>query len=472
MLFNSWAYLALVTLTFLFYYLPALRGYQIGILIFSSFIFYGYHNPWLLLLLLASIFINTFASFKVAKDEPRRKFWAISGVVANLSILAFFKYTPLIASSLYSDWKNIDGIGHFIANIPLPIGISFFTFQGISLVIDVYKEKSGQYQHLHILTFKQHLLNTSFFKAFFPQLIAGPIVKAHDFYFQITPKYLKDIDWEKALKHLILGYFLKCVVADNIKDQTFWISFPYFQTLSSVDLIAMLFGYSMQIFADFAGYSYIALGSARLFGYKLIENFNWPYISTSFSEFWRRWHISLSSFLREYLYIPLGGNRKGTLRTYINLFIVMFLGGLWHGAAWSYAVWGTAHGLALALERISADHLSRATSFIPKYIRLFFQWLLVFSLVTLVWLLFRLPNFSEAVLYINTIFNNFSVPMGKTRVLLNLLYGLPVVLFHIWYLLRNRFKNTYHLELVGYSLMIFLLITNSGGSGDFIYFQF
>jgi alginate O-acetyltransferase complex protein AlgI len=273
MLFNSWEFLVFLLVTMFLYYLPLFKKFQIAILIGASFIFYGWFQPWLLTLLLFSIFINAWTSFGVSMSPSHRlrMIWATAGVSANLAVLAFFKYSPLIASSIYGDWKNIDGIGAFIMGIPLPIGISFFNFQGISLVVDVFKEKEGTPNRLHIGSFQSHLFNTAFFKSFFPQLVSGPIVKAHDFYFQIREKYFSDIPWDHCARELILGYFLKCVVADNMKDQTFWIAYPYFVTMSSWDLVWMLFGYSVQIFADFAGYSLIALGIARLFGYQPVS---------------------------------------------------------------------------------------------------------------------------------------------------------------------------------------------------------
>jgi alginate O-acetyltransferase complex protein AlgI len=271
-----------------------------------------------------------------------------------------------------------------------------------------------------------------------------------------------------------MGYFLKIVIADNLKDQTFWISYPYFQRLSSIDLITMLVGYSCQIFADFCGYSLIALGSAELFGYQLIQNFNWPYISKSFSEFWTRWHISLSSFLKEYLYIPLGGNRRGNLRTYINLFIVMFLGGLWHGAAWSYAVWGSAHGVLLILERLISRQLAPMLQWIPRPLLNALQITLVFSSVTLIWLLFRLPNFSEVLMYLKAVVANVHLPMGKSRIFLNLMYCFPVFALHFYYFCKETFRAQMPLagKLFIYSFMLYMLITNYGTSSEFIYFQF
>jgi alginate O-acetyltransferase complex protein AlgI len=267
-----------------------------------------------------------------------------------------------------------------------------------------------------------------------------------------------------------MGYFLKMVVADNLKDFTFWISFPYFQSMSTLTLIVMLFGYSCQIFADFAGYSLIAIGLAGLFGYRFNDNFNFPYIATSFREFWKRWHISLSSFLMEYLYFPLGGNRKGKVRTYINLMITMVLGGLWHGAAVSYAVWGAFHGGALAMERFLSEKFKIGVS----KAFLIFKGMFVFFFVTLAWLLFKLPEFKDVVLYMTSLKRNFWLMDRYNLIAYVLLYSSPVVIYHAAYLMKPR-VNWQGYRRWGYAFyagMIFLIVTNSGSTGSFIYFQF
>ena len=458
-------------ITFAIYYIPLLKRFQIYTLILASTIFYAWSAPWLLLLLIVSVLINAFTSYWIHIDyQNRNRLWAWIGVLANLGILILFKYNRLIGDSFHWTPENTDGLVRSFILLPLPIGISFYTFQGISLVVDTYKTRGSERDILENSTsFGRHLRNTTFFKVFFPQLISGPIVKAHDFYFQIGTKFFKSIDWGSAGRKLILGYFLKMVVADNLKDQTFWISYPYFQGKSSVELIVLLFGYSFQIFSDFAGYSLIALGLAELLGYRLIENFNFPYISRSFSEFWRRWHISLSEFLRLYLYIPLGGNQRGSARTYLNLFIVMFLGGLWHGAAWSYAIWGTFHGLLLAAERlVTGGKIDRSefTLNLKNIVRVIF----VFSCVTLAWLLFRLPDFSQAIDYLVAIKTNLHFQPFLGLVFLTLLFSVPPIVMHLNYLFE--WDRRLGLNELTYAVLLFLIICNAGSSGAFIYFQF
>jgi len=472
MLFNSAIFIVLLTVTFILYYLPFIRAWQIHVLVAASFIFYAYERPVLLFLLLASIAINVVTSYLIAVDEPKRqRFWAIAGVVLNVALLLFFKYSPLFAKTFLGG-ANSD-LGRFLITIPLPIGISFFTFQGISLVVEVFrdeqnsdKRKSAENVVPH--SFMEHLRNTALFKSFFPYLVAGPIVKAHEFYPQIEPKKFSNINWEAAFRALVVGYFLKMVIADNLKDSTSWLEYPFFLNDSSALLVAFVFGYSMQIFADFAGYSLIAIGLGHLFGYVLPINFNFPYISKSFSEFWRRWHISLSTWLREYLYYPLGGNRRGKLRTYINLFIVMFLGGLWHGAAWSYAVWGTCHGGALALERLVKDKIRLPNNALLNGLRA----LTVFSFVTLAWLLFKLPHFDEAIRYLNALFTNRYLPTRHLIMAAMFTYSLPVICYYAWHFGRQRVAQLQRYEFLIFGLLMAAIVLNSGSTQRFIYFQF
>ncbi len=476
MLFNSFDFVLLVLVTFGLYYTPALRRWQVPILITASLTFYAYSQLNLLWLLLLSVSINIAASYLIVYGNPNhRRFHATWGVVANLLILCFFKYGPLLGRTfLPAD----AGAGAWLMTLPLPIGISFFTFQGISLVIDTYRNHDlPAYRSLIARNLVQHARTVLFFKAFFPQLVSGPIVKAHDFLPQIGPKSWSNIRWEYCFRALVLGYFLKMVVADNLKDHTMLMTYPYFENLSSLTLLALLFGYSMQIFADFAGYSLIALGLAALFGYQFPINFNFPYIATSFSDFWRRWHISLSSFLREYLYIPLGGNRYSPLRTYANLMLTMVLGGLWHGAAWSYAVWGFAHGLALAVERLLGNYPAMR---VQSRWGLVMKSIFVFSYVTGAWLLFKLPEFHHVLAYLRSLSLNTGKPHDSLAISFILLYSIPVIGYHLYEIGRRQgalragesyqFIPRWHVAV--YSLLLFLIITNSGSGGEFIYFQF
>ncbi|MFK7889214.1 MAG: MBOAT family protein [Granulosicoccus sp.] len=485
MLFNSWPFVILVLLTALIYYNAGrTESRQIQILIVASLVFYGYGQLALLSLLVTSIVINAICSFEIDRltSPVARKTWAVAGVLANLLILAAFKYGDLLANSFATDPQAAGGISAWLLQLPLPIGISFYTFQGISLLADTF---SGDFKKQNATQSRgRHFRNTFFFISFFPQLVAGPVLKAKQFIPQICHKRWADVNYDAVFHCLVTGYFLKIVVADNLKDQTFWIQFPYFQHISGIELLTLLVAFSAQIFADFAGYSLIAIGVAALLGYELPRNFKFPYISRSISEFWRRWHISLSSWLREYLYFPLGGNRKGSKRTYINLIIVMFLGGLWHGAAWSFAIWGLWHGFGLALERAAVAYresrLENKASFAepsdePKSgaVRSVLQGLSVFLFVTFGWLLFELTDISEAILFLNSMANNMTESPSLARLLICTILVLPVVIYHSLYLLdRHNSCRVRAAEPWLYAFMLFLLIVNAGSSEAFVYFQF
>lgn len=414
--------------------------------------------------------MNTYFSFNIHNVEKLKvKRSLLLGVIFNLAILTFFKYSPLISSTLNKEFNLNNSFVDVLLTIPLPIGISFYTFEGISLLLDLYKGKTVM--DMESGSFSTHLKRTAFFISFFPHLIAGPILKARDFYPQINFKRFKDIRWEDAVKKLILGFFLKMVIADNLNNITHDIAFPFFQGYSTANLVLLLFGYSMQIFADFAGYSLIAIGLGALFGYNLPKNFDFPYISASFSEFWRRWHISLSTWLRDYLYIPLGGNKKGELRTYFNLFIVMFLGGLWHGASWSYAVWGSMHGFFLMMER--KFRKEKPADGKRKPLAVFF----VFFIVTTLWLLFKLTDFTHFLLYFKAMGQNTRLPIKFGLDQLSILFfSLAVILYHLIYLRYQSSsgleKKSPNLEVLLYSIMLFAIIVSSGPQGSFIYFQF
>jgi alginate O-acetyltransferase complex protein AlgI len=471
MLFNSFSFIYLLVITFCLYYTPTLRRFQVPILILASFVFYAFHAPILLLLLIISPAINIITSYYIAHgDSQHKRAIAIAGISFELAILIFFKYSTIISRTFFSSTTST---GHFLLMIPLPIGISFFTFEGISLVVDVFTQEYFDRTRYVSTNLLDHARNVYCFISFFPHLIAGPIVKAHLFLPQIKPKSFSDIDVDQCFKALVLGYFLKMVIADNLKDFTFWIEYPYYQSYDTITLIALLMGYSAQIFSDFAGYSLIAVGLAGLFGYNLMSNFDFPYISSSFREFWKRWHISLSSFLMEYLYIPLGGSKKGRLRTYLNLMITMVLGGIWHGAAWSYAVWGAVHGAALATERLLVPGMTSAAT--PSVWAVTARRLMVFTFVSVAWLLFKLPDFNHVVEYIKTMISNPSLSFDYKLCTYIALYSCPVVLYHCWYLWKKNARGAALFRKVEYALygtMLFMILTNSGSSGAFIYFQF
>jgi alginate O-acetyltransferase complex protein AlgI len=500
MLFNSWEFLVLLAATFALYYAPWSRGrhgkaWQVTLALAASVVFYGWEDPKLIGLLAISCVGNSLATgriilHKVAGDENKVRHWTRLAVIMNLALLGVFKYLPFLASlfpdSLFpASWKTQ------LASIPLPIGISFYTFHGISMIVDVARGEvtreggdlvAGQSKGGR---FAKGVRDIGFYLLFFPQLVAGPIVKAKDFWPQIAAKRMEDIPWKQVVRALITGYFLKIFVADNLSEQTAFLTQGSASLAGGApfNLIPLLYCYSLQIFADFAGYSLIAIGLAAMFGYRFPVNFNFPYLSTSITEFWKRWHMSLSGWLRDYLYIPLGGNRKGAGRTYVNLFLVMFLGGLWHGAEWKFALWGSLHGLFLALERLVSRNQINSASPKPSSSGLwslvsgFSKWFLTFHLVTLLWLTFLMPD-------IESIFAFFKgICSGKTGfsgppIFSLLFYGTMVVLYHAWGWIKEHREHLAGqlsrspLEPMLHGIMLFLILTNPGAPRGFIYFQF
>jgi alginate O-acetyltransferase complex protein AlgI len=469
MLFNSYIFVILVAVTVFVYYLPRISRHQVQVLIISSLIFYAYYNLVLLSVLLVSTGINiTTSYYTVFARKKYRKIIVTTGVALNLLVLIFFKHSPLFSKSLLSVSNSC---GQFLLALPLPLGISFFTFKGISLAIDVYTEKYFSNSEVIPSSILKHSWQVLFFIAFFPQLPAGPIGKAHDFLYQIKPKKFSAIDWESCFKTIITGYFLKMVIADNLKNSTSWLAYPHFQNNSSLDLLFMLLGYSCQMFADFAGYSLIAIGTAKLFGYDLMNNFNFPYIATSFKEFWKRWHISLSSFIMEYLYIPLGGSRKGRGRMYLNLMITMVLCGMWHGGTLSFALWGFVHGSALVIEHALAGIIRIRRNRITDILK----GLVVFTIVSFAWLFFKLPDSAHVIKFFVCLHDNLFLKYHNLQNIFYItIYSLPVLLYNLTYLMRHNAccAAIKKYEYLLYGFLLFLIIANSGSPETFIYVQF
>lgn len=473
MLFHSWPFLALLAATFALYYAPALRRFQLPVLLGASMVFYAWHLPALLALLAGSVLLNAGASWRVAHGPAATSWrWAAAGVAANLGLLAAFKYAGLLLATL-APLAGASPAAWLVA-LPLPIGISFYTFEGISLLVDTWRRRADPQApgaYTPEANFPAHLGRTALFVSFFPHLVAGPILKAHDFMPQIGAKRLADVPWEAVFRALTAGYFLKVVVADHLAAHTAWLAWPHFLHRSSLDLLALVFGFSVQIFADFAGYSLIAIGLGALFGYRLPENFRFPYVATSFRDFWTRWHVSLGAWLREYLYVPLGGNRRGRGRTYLNLMVVMVLGGLWHGAAWSFALWGAWHGGALALERLVRDRLGPAPAGGAVAC---LRAAVVFGWVSAGWLLFKLTDLRHVAAFGQALAANVRLAPDAQLVASVAVLALPVVLYHAAHVASRRGAGTAlrRLEPVALGLCLALLLLDPGYSHDFIYFQF
>lgn len=494
MLFNSWEFLALLIITLLCFYsvpnCPGRKCWQTVIFTISSAVFYAWEDWRLLILLVLSCGGNAVAaihilSLKMLGEQKRADKWVTRAVVLNLLLLGVFKYAGFLISSIPGGIVPPSWV-EWVCSIPLPIGISFYTFHGISMVVDMNRNKVHAYDEAlrtapRSKVYTGAIRDMGLYLLMFPQLIAGPIIKAHYFWPQLKEKLFGSIDWSRACRYLITGYFFKMVVADNLSPVTSLLKSQVFiETSNGITLLFMLIGYSVQIFADFAGYSMIAIGLAALFGYRFPINFNFPYISTSLTQFWQRWNMTLSAWLKDYLYIPLGGNRKGSGRTYVNLFLVMFLGGLWHGADWKFALWGSLHGLVLAAERF-VQHTSWGQRLrVPQWISIPY----CFIVVSALWTTFLMPDIDTVFLFFRQVAHHFSAPISSIlldeRLFIIGCFSLFVVIYHIWGWWReNKQKEQYlqrgRLSYGGafvYGFMLFLIITNSGNQAGFVYFQF
>jgi alginate O-acetyltransferase complex protein AlgI len=455
MTFTSWQFGIFVAAVFGAYYFPPFKALQIQLLVIASLFFYGYGQPELLPLLAVAVLGTHLFLILALRNRP---LWLPIGIAFNLALLAFFKYKFLFVEPASTGLTGVTLVD-FLLKLPLPIGISFFVFHNISLLVDLTRQKSAP----------PDLTSVFLYIIFFPQLVAGPITRAEMFMPQIKPKYLADVPFVEAAKWILTGFFFKLYVANNLNEMTSYMDFPLYETLQTQDRWLLVFLYGYQIYADFFGYSAIAIGLALLFGYRLPINFNLPYISISFSEFWTRWHISLSSWLRTYLYIPLGGNRHGALRTYLNLMIVMGLGGLWHGAGLGYLMWGLLHGLLLVIERPLISRLQSIDSTVFRGIRISF----VFVCVTLLWIFFKLPNFDHAISYLSGMFTASTNPNPpKLFYSLALLYSLPVIIQH--FVSSSLFERSSWrgVEPYLYGSMAALMYLEAGPETSFIYFQF
>jgi alginate O-acetyltransferase complex protein AlgI len=402
MLFNSFIFLFFLILVVpSYYYMP--RKYKNIFLVICSYFFYGYWD-WRFTSLL---FFSTFVDFFVGKaifatiEEQKRKNLVLLSLFVNLGILGFFKYFNFFIGSFDALASSMGLKLDFLhLNILLPVGISFYTFQTLSYTLDIYRKR---------LEPTNSFIDFALFVSFFPQLVAGPIERAVHLIPQISkrPKPSKQ-QFKEGIALISVGMFKKVLIGDTcgrivdniFTEPTYW---------SSIELLMGLVLFAIQIYNDFSGYSHIARGTAKLLGFELMENFNQPYLSSSITEFWRRWHISLSSWLRDYLYISLGGNRKGNKRTYINLMLTMLLGGLWHGASWTFVVWGGLHGIYLAIHKLMLGDKKPTVRFEYKNnsqaFKFFLKVVATNLLVLLTWLFFRADSFDTAFYFIQQFIN-------------------------------------------------------------------
>ena len=406
-----WVFFIIVLFIFSFVYKK--RSLRNGYLLLISVFFYYKSGGIFFILLLISTLVDFTAGNLIYKSSSRvkRKWYVVLSILANLGMLSYYKYayfftdiinkifnTHLQAFDVLAKLANdISGSNMDITTIILPVGISFFTFQTLSYTIDIYR---GKTQPL------KSIVDFAFYVSFFPQLVAGPIVRASEFVPQLLKEYqLSKEELGQALFLILQGLIKKIIISDyistNFIDRVFQDPLSY----SGFENLMGLYGYSMQIYCDFSGYTDIAIGVGLLLGFRLPLNFNSPYKAVNLSDFWRRWHISLSTWLRDYLYIPLGGNRKGKLRANINLMITMLLGGLWHGANLRFVIWGGIHGMGLVFQKIRYKILPQLSeeNKVFRFISIFFT----FHVVTFAWLFFRAKDMHTISLFIKQITNHF-----------------------------------------------------------------
>jgi len=442
-----------------------------------SLFFYGYWDPRFVVLLVASIVLNTLTaqqlvaartSDEAGTTESRTATILTIGVVANLVILGFFKYYDFFIASATNSLNRAGlNVDPPLLNLTLPIGISFFTFQAISYLVDIKRRELDD-----ALPF----LDVAFYLSFFPQLVAGPIVRATDMASQIRRQPdPRSIPSGEAFWLIAQGLFKKVVVssylATNLVDPVFDVPGEY----SRSEVLLAMYGYAVQIYADFSGYTDIAIGCALLLGFRFPQNFNAPYRALSIQDFWRRWHISLSTWLRDYLYIPLGGSRRGRLFTYRNIIATMVLGGLWHGASWTFVIWGAIHGVALVGERTIARHW-KPLGLHPEVV-IVLRWAATFHIVCVSWVFFRADNLSRALELLGQLVQGGTPAPLITLVLVALItvsIGIQFLPEEAMAKVRLEFAQAKPLTQV--ALMAFALVTIDSfgpeGVSPFIYFQF
>ncbi|OQA27348.1 MAG: Peptidoglycan O-acetyltransferase [Firmicutes bacterium ADurb.Bin354] len=391
------------SMTFLWLFLPVVfvlcllirkPKYQNILLLIFSLFFYAWGMPYYVILLLVSVIINWICGVWMEKWEKGRTVVLIVSVVANLGLLGYFKYANFILNTIDALIPGGNTLPRL--NIGLPIGISFFTFQAMSYVIDLYR---GEYKA------QKNPLNLALYISFFPQLIAGPIVKYRDVNKQIVERTVTGEKIALGFRRFIYGLAKKVIISNILAISVDRIYATDMTRVNSALAWTAAICYTLQIYYDFSGYSDMAIGLGRMFGFDFLENFNYPYISSSIKEFWRRWHISMSSWFREYLYIPLGGNRKGKIRTYINLFIVFAATGLWHGASWNFVGWGLFHGFFIILERLGFGKLLEKSRILSR----------IYCLLVVIvgWVFFRANDTGTAIEIIKRMFMPWQYNSGN-----------------------------------------------------------
>lgn len=478
MLFNSFNFALFLPSVFILYWFFTNKSlkFQNFLLLISSYFFYSCWDWRFLFLLIFSTLLDYFSGIQIEKSNNnyQRKFWFWLSIVVNLGFLGVFKYFNFFADS----FKNLFSLFGFQVNmwslkVILPIGISFYTFHGLSYVIDIYKRR---------INAEKNFVDYAVFVSFFPLLVAGPIERATHLLPQIKKKRI--FNYEQAidgLRQILWGLFKKIVIADNCAEYANMI-FNNSTEYSGSTLVMGAVFFAFQIYGDFSGYSDIALGTSRLFGLELLQNFSFPYFSRDIAEFWRRWHISLSSWFKDYLYIPLGGSKGGKWMQIRNTFVVFLVSGFWHGSNWTFIVWGLLNAiyfLPLLIFNKNRYHLEivASQSNLPSFKELIFM-LSTFGLTVFAWIFFRANNLHHAIQYISGIFSRslFSVPTIRPRDIILLI----LVFMTIEWLGR---RNKYAIEKLGfqynaffrwsmYIILLIIIFIFGTKEQEFIYFQF
>lgn len=471
MLFNSLSFILFFVIVLALYYSKLFNWTgKKAMLLLASYVFYGIWNPPLVLLLWISTIVDWVSGKKLATEENpgTRKLWLLLSMFVNLGFLAFFKYRDFLLDNFTT---VVNSYGYTYQTQPmsiiLPMGISFYTFQTMSYTIDMYLRRTER---------AKTFLDFALYVTFFPQLVAGPIVRAGDLISQFYEEKKATINqflWGLFL--LTIGLFQKVVLADTLLSDTADKVFGAKSILNGLDAWAGTLAFSGQIFFDFAGYSTCAIGIALMLGIILPDNFRYPYAAIGFSDFWHRWHITLSTWLRDYLYIPLGGNRHGITRMYAALMITMLLGGLWHGAAWTFVIWGALHGIYLVVERMLKGKVHfKINAFTGILLAL-----LTYILVNFTWVFFRAREFLTAKNMIaSMLFANHDGEKILQSFDIVKVFTLITILFICHWLMRNTSMKAVSEKIspwilgIVWAVMFFLIVISQGGGEQFIYFQF
>ena len=479
MIFTSIEFLIFLPIVFLLYWSLFSRNYRLqnGYLLISSYIFYGWWDWRFLFLIFCSTFVDYHASLMIfnKKNKALKKLILFFSIFFNLGILGFFKYFNFFIDSWISLLKRtgFDITDNFTYSIILPVGISFYTFQTMSYTIDTYHNK---------LKPTRDFVSFASFVSFFPQLVAGPIERANNLLPQILKlrsfKYLQGIE---GLRLILWGLFKKVVIADNLANHVN-IIFNDHTSYNGGVLFLILIYFSFQIYCDFSGYSDIAIGTAKLFGLELMSNFKFPYFAKDLSQFWKRWHISLSTWFRDYVYVPLGGSKRGKIKSIRNLFIVFLISGMWHGANWTFIVWGFIHAIFYIPIFLRKKYMITNKKKLEKSNSLFKNILRIgstFIITTIAWTFFRSSNVYEAFSYLSYAIDNIAIP-NSNRGGIIFIFILLLIEIGVHKNERDLFKYSWLktkswrriLRLLTYYIFAFFIFHFSKFEKPFIYFQF